>query len=122
MHNKYMKSYPAESALTAYTIVKPGVSGGVVPATAATDALLGAIDQLDIAQGQTTDVAVMGESFVKAGGTIAVGDPLTCNASSQAIKATPAAGSNVRLIGFATQAGVSGDIITYLGLPQFMQG
>ena len=117
-----MKSYVAEVAIPAYSVVKPGTSGGVVPATAGTDLVMGATDNLDIAVGQTTDVAVMGESFVKLGGTVAIMDPLTSDANGKAIKSAPGAGVNNRIIGYALQAGVSGDVITYLGQIATIQG
>lgn len=122
MHNKYMKSFAVESAVAAYLIVKPGSSGGVVPAAAATDALIGTNDNIDLLTGQAGDFDITGESFVKAGGTIALMDPLTSDANGQAIKATPATGVNNRIIGYATQAGVSGDVITYIGQPASIQG
>lgn len=122
MHNKYMKSYAVESAVAAYLIVKPGVSGGVVPAAAATDALLGTNDNIDLATGQTGDFSITGESFVKLGGTVALMDPLTSDANGKAIKAVPAAGTNNRIIGYALQAGVANDVITYIGQPATYQG
>ncbi len=122
MHNKYMKSYAVESAVAAYLIVKPGVSGGVVPAAAATDALLGTNDNIYLATGQTGDFSITGESFVKLGGTVALMDPLTSDANGKAIKAVPAAGTNNRIIGYALQAGVANDVITYIGQPATYQG
>ncbi|SHL49374.1 hypothetical protein SAMN05444414_11632 [Roseovarius marisflavi] len=43
----FIKSYTAEVAIPGRTIVKFGASGGVVPATVATDAAIGITDQLD---------------------------------------------------------------------------
>ncbi len=122
MRSNYQKSYTTEAAVAAYLIVKPGASGGVVPAAAATDALLGVNDSIDLGTGQTGDIALIGVSQVKLGGAVAVRDPLTSNATGQAIKAVPAAGANANIIGFALSAGASGDVIEYIAAPGSIQG
>lgn len=112
--NALFRGFNAEAAVSAYTIVKPGASGGVVPATAATDKVLGTSDELDKAIGEVVDVAIGPVNKVKLGGTVAAGDWLTANASSLAI-ATTTAGHQV--IGRAEIAGVAGDIVNYLRAP-----
>lgn len=105
----------AEGTVPAYSIVKGGTAvGSCVVAAAATDALLGTSDELDHVAGEMVDVAVGPVPKVKLGGTVTVGAALTSNASGVAI-ATTTAGN--RIIGFAEQAGVSGDVITYLRAP-----
>lgn len=84
--------------------------------------------QNDPASGKAASIRVMGVSKVVAGGTIAVGDQLTPDASGKAVKYTiasvlagtpePLAGSHV--MGIALAAGVSGDVLpialTHAGL------
>lgn len=118
------RNYTAGAALTPYRIVKPGPGAGQVqPAAAATDKLLGVLDIPGaVASGQRADVMLGGLADVEYGGTVAEGDPLTADALGRAVVAAPAAGSNVRIVGIATVAGVAGDIGSALLSPGLMQG
>lgn len=118
------KTRAAGAAIAAYRIIKPGAAAGqVIQAAAATDALMGTSHQLAAkVAGDMVDVAVGGHPEVELGGTVAAGDPLTADADGKAIKAEPAAGANVRIIGFADQAGTNGAVIPYTFAPGFMQG
>lgn len=102
------------SALTnLYLIVKLNSSSQVAKSTAATDKHVGVL-QNNPKSGSTANVLARnasGVGKVVAGGTIAVGDYLTSNASSQAIATTT---GNDEVIGIALEAGVSGQIISYL--------
>lgn len=110
--NQDFRGRVAEGAVAKYRIVKSGTAAGsCVQAAAATDKLLGTSDELDHVIGETVDIAVGPVPFVTLGGTVAVGDWLTSDASGRAI-ATTTAGNQV--IGRAEIAGVSGDIVTYL--------
>lgn len=120
--NKAYRSYLAEAAIGAYLIVKPGASGGVVAAAAATDALIGTTDSLPKVAGEMADVVTSNLGEVLLGAAVVAGAPLTANASGAAITAAPAAGANVRVIGFAEVAGAAGDVITYYRAPGVMQG
>lgn len=124
MQNKYMKSYVTDAAIGANRIVKVGTTPGstVAIAAASTDALVGVNDNIDLLSTQTGDFNVFGEHNVVLGGTVAMMDPLTSDANGAAIKAAPATGVNSKIIGYALQAGVSGDIINYLGAPGTIQG
>lgn len=105
------KNYTAEAAVTAYRIVKHGTADGqVVQGAAATDALLGVAGKLGASTGERIDIYTQGLVEVEYGGNVTRGDPLTSNASGQAVAAAPAAGVNNRIIGFAEVSGVSGDI------------
>lgn len=104
-----IKSFIAEAAISARSLVKPGASGGVVPAAAATDDVIGVSDTLDATLGQTVDVIMSGSAEVKLGGTVAAGKPVAANASGAGVAGAVGAG-NVA-VGYALQAGVSGDII-----------
>lgn len=112
-----IKSFRATAAVAAYLIVKASGDKTVAPATAATDALIGAADTLGADSGGMLDVTETGWGEVKAGGNVSFGDPLTADAQSRAVKAVPVAGSVVRIIGFARADGVANDIIPYLAAP-----
>lgn len=113
--NSDFRGRVAEGSVPAYSIVKGGTAAGsCVVAAAATDALLGTSDELDHVAGEVVDIAVGPVPKVRLGGNVTVGAPLTSNGSGAAI-ATTTAGH--RIVGFAEQAGVSGDVITYLRAP-----
>lgn len=105
----------AEGAVAALSIIKPGTGvGGCLAASAATDKLLGTSDELAHVAGEMVDFAVGPVPKVRLGGTVAVGDALTSDASGAAI-ATTTTGN--RVIGFAEVAGAAGDVVTYLRSP-----
>ncbi|MEY2686662.1 MAG: hypothetical protein RL375_860 [Pseudomonadota bacterium] len=109
--NSDFRSRVAEASVPAYSVVKTGTAAGscIVGATA-TDKVLGTSDELDHVAGEMVDIAVGPVPKVRLGGTVAVGDALTSNATGAAIVTTTI---GHRYIGFAEQAGVSGDVITY---------
>lgn len=88
----------------------------IVLAAAATDIPVGVLIDQPLA-GQTGTVRLRnctGTSFVKLGGTVAVGAAITSNASGLGVAATQAiagAQPTSQILGFALQAGVSGDVI-----------
>jgi hypothetical protein len=113
----------AEAAIAPYRIVKPGAADrGVVQAAAAADALMGVCDSVGPALGERCDIVRSGIALVEFGGTVAAGAAVTSDASGKAVAAAPAAGSNVRIIGFAEVAAVAGDIADVLIAPGVMQG
>lgn len=110
-----LEGYVAEAAVAGYLIVKyGGADGGCLPATAATDAVIGAADSLDKATGEVVDVHVGDIGEVRLGGAVVRGAPLTANASSKAISTTTAGN---RIIGFAEQSGAADDVIRYRVAP-----
>lgn len=120
----FIKSYNAVANISAYHLVKPsGVNDGeVVPAAAATDAIIGVSQNVDVLNGQTVDVIHDDTANLQLGGNVAFGDPITSDANGCGVKAAPTAGANNRIIGFAMTSGVSGDIIPVLVQPGVMQG
>jgi hypothetical protein len=112
-----------EAAVEGYRIVKFGAADDTcTKATAATDLLIGTSDSLDKATGELVDIGVGHVHDVRLGGAVTRGQPLTSDANAKAIAAAPAAGSNVRIIGFAAQSGVADDVIRYHFAPSVMQG
>ena len=117
------RNYNAEGAIAAYRIVKSGANdGGVLQAAAATDSLMGVCESVGPASGERCDIVKIGIADVEFGGTVARGAPVTSDASGRAVAAAPAAGSNVRIIGFAEVSAVLGDIAPVLLSPGVMQG
>lgn len=95
-----------------YHVVKEDASGNAVLATAATDDILGVLNNAPKA-GWGADVAIIngnGTFKVFAGGNITKGAYLTTNGSGQAVVTTNA---NDRVFGRARAAAVAGDIVEY---------
>lgn len=119
-----IKTFTAEAAIAAFTIVKPGTSdGNMLAAAAVSDKLYGVSDPI----GQSTvggrvEVIIEGEADVLYGGTVTRGDLVTSDASGRAVTAAPGAGTNNRIIGVAKISGVVGDVGTILVAPSMMQG
>lgn len=113
----------AGGAIAARRILKHGAADGeALQAAAATDALMGVSTDIPAAVGNTADVIRSGLAPVEYGGVVARGDALSADASGRAVVAAPAAGSNVRIIGFAEVSGVLGDIGSVHIAPGVMQG
>lgn len=109
------KAYVADADIAPYLIVKAGsVDGNIALATANTDKIKGVSSNVGTAQGQECDVIHDGIANVTAGGTVADGDWLTVDASSRAITAAPAAGTNVQVLGKAMTSAVVGDVFPVL--------
>lgn len=119
----FNKNYTAEAAIAPYRIVKPGAAdGGVLQAAAAGDSLMGVCESVGPAAGERCDIVKVGLADVEFGGTVARGAPVTSDANGKAVAAAPAAGANVRVIGFAEVSAVAGDIAAILVSPCVMQG
>lgn len=117
------KSYLAEAAISAFTIVRAGAADyGVVAASAVSDRIVGVTTEIDAALGERVDVVHEGIADLKIGGNVARGDFLTTNASGQGVTAAPAAGTNNQIIGKALISGVSGDVIPVLISMSMLQG
>ena len=122
-----VKSYTVDTAanvtIPPYRIVKPGATDGTVTyGTSATDPLTGVTADIPADPGQRVDVAHSGLPEIEFGGTVAAGAPITSDNIGRAVAAAPAAGSNVRIIGFALTACVLGDIQPAMLFPSVMQG
>lgn len=110
-----IKTYDAGAAINPYTVVKFTTTDfQVLQATASTEPLAGVTTEIAAASGERVDVIHDGIAFVKAGGTIAAGDPLTTDSNGNAIKAAPATGVNANCFGRARYSAVSGDVFEAL--------
>ena len=119
----FTKSYTAEETIAPYRIVANGaVDGGIVQAASETALIFGVTSELGAEATECIDVHQCGQPLVEYGGVVSRGQPLTADADGKAIVATPAAGDNNRIIGFASVSGVSGDIVEFNISIHTMQG
>ena len=118
------KSVKCTAAIAAaFTIGKFGADDDTMSlAAAVSDMLAGVFQHATSTGGDEVRIMLDGITKIKLGGTVTRGQPLTSDASGQAVAAAPAAGANVRIIGIAMASGVAGDIITMLIAPSVMQG
>jgi hypothetical protein len=117
-------SFEAGAATVARRIARfsdVSASQKVAPASANTDPIIGVFDRIAGATGDIVDVIVEGQALVELGGTVTAGAPLTTDASGRAIVATPAAATTVRVLGFALEPGVIGDIAKVLVQPSLLR-
>jgi len=118
-----IKTYTAEGAVTARRIVTFGTADGLVAqAVNGAAALAGVAERLDVIAGGRIDVVKSDLAEVTYGGTVTAGDPLTADAQGRAVKAAPAAGVNVHIVGWAEISGVLGDCGLVSVAPTRIQG
>lgn len=117
-------NYLADAAIPINRLVKLGSGDRAVAlAAAATDAILGVVNETSPALGERVDVVRVGIAWAEAGAAIARGAPLTADAIGRAVTAAPAVGVNNRIVGFADEAATAaGDVIRIQVNPGFMQG
>jgi hypothetical protein len=115
--------YVAAAAMAAFAVIKPGaVDGACLPATAATDLLLGVSDGLAKDVGEMVDAPSAGVGEVRLGAAVTRGQKLTADASSKAVPCAPGAGVNHHYFGVALQSGVADDVVLYQVGLGVMQG
>ena len=123
MNPTLIKNYVADGAVPGRTIVVAGSADGrISAASGAAVPLKGISERLDAPDGRRFDVVRAGLAEVTYGGAVADGDPLTADAQGRAVKAEPAPGANVWIIGFAERDGVLGDIGLAMIAPGSIQG
>ena len=100
----------ADLSLCQYCFAKISGDGTATVAAAATDKIIGVINNKP-ASGEAIDLVMYGKQKVLLGGTVAAGDYLTSDANGNAVKATTA---DATVYGQAVEAGVVTDIISAL--------
>lgn len=114
-------NYRTATGIAAYLIARHGSDPRSAElATAPTDKLIGAVGELGSEDGGLADIVRGGVSDVRLGGTVENGDPLTADASGKAVKAAPAAGQTIAIIGTAESDGEADDVIPYFVAPGFL--
>lgn len=117
-------NFVADAAIAINRLVKHGSGDrNVTPATAATDFIIGVVNETSINAGERADVVRVGIAWVEAGAAIPRGSPITADGVGRAVVAAPAAGVNNRIIGFADEAATAaGDVIRFAIEPGLIQG
>lgn len=121
----FIRAYEASAAIDGGRIVTfdtPASKTTVAAAASGAGALVGVSDRMGADLGDMCDVHRAGLVSVELGGSVDAGDPLTATTGGKAIKAVPSAGTNLNIIGFADQPGVSGDIIDVFMAPGVIRG
>lgn len=124
MNDILTKSFIAEAAITAYSIVKMGTADGKVLLAAGTTApLLGLSGPTAALITARTDIMLAGIGKLKLGvGGITRGLYLTSDAAGLGVAPGSTGGTNYDVIGMALVTGVAGDIIDVLIGPHRIQG
>ena len=118
-----LKNMVAGGAINAFRIVKFSAADTVVLSAAATDSIVGVCNEVSPASGERCDIIMQGIAYVEAGAAIALGAPITSDASGRGVTAAPAAGVNNRILGIALEAATAaGDQIRVLIELGYMQG
>ena len=112
-----IKSCPAAAEIAGNRLVSFDVDGNVVPAAAATAAIIGISERMGAPLGGMADVVQAGWYAVVAGGDLDPGVPFTADANGAAVLAAPAVGTIVRYGGFVMASAVAGDLVPALILP-----
>lgn len=117
-------NYVADAAIPINRLVKFGTGDrNVTLATAATDSIIGPVNETAIALGERADVVRVGIAWVECGAAVPRGSPITADAVGRAVVAAPAVGVNNRIIGFADESGLAaGDVIRFMIEPGSIQG
>lgn len=119
----FIRSYEAAAKIEGRRIVAfadPANGSTITTAASNTVASLGVCDSMGAPAGGMCDVHRAGLLPVILGGTVEAGDPLTSDASGAAIKAVAAAGTSIRIIGFADEPGIAGDLCETFLSPGFL--
>lgn len=119
----FTRAFEASAAIGGNRIVAfsdVAASSKIALANSATAPSFGVSDTMGAALGDMCDVHMAGLASVVLGGTVTAGAPLMADANGAAIVATAAAASTRRVIGFAIQPGVAGDIIDAWLMPSLL--
>ncbi|WP_370269234.1 capsid cement protein [Nioella sp.] len=114
MTTPLIKSYEASAEIAGHRIVvfsDPAASAKVAMAAVATTPAIGVSGPMDAVSGEMCDVVLGGLAQLKLGGTVTAGAPIMSDAAGAGIVAEAAASTTRRVIGFALEPGVSGDLI-----------
>jgi hypothetical protein len=119
----FTKNFQSGAAITKYRIVKFGADDKtVIPSAAVADFSIGVSTSIDSPINDRVDVIMAGIAEVEYGGAVTRGALLTTDASGRAVVAAPAAAANNRIIGYAMESGVLGDIGSVFLSPGSVQG
>lgn len=110
----FIRAFEASAAITGRRIVvfsDTAASSKIAMAAVATTPAIGVAEAMGADLGGMCDVVMAGLASVELGAGVTAGQPLMADALGRAIPAVAAAATTRRVIGFATEPGVAGDII-----------
>lgn len=114
MTTSLIKSYEASAAILGQRIIAHSdvsVSSKVAQAATPVAPAIGVSGPMGAAIGEMCDVILSGLAQLKLGGTVTAGAPIMSDANGCGVVAAAAAATTRRIIGFATEPGVNGDVI-----------
>lgn len=119
-----IKNYTAGARVEHRRFVKLSADRTVVPATAATDEIIGVTDTPNgVDAGGRVDVVLFGITGLEVGGAVTRGGWLTATADGKAVAAAPAAGANAVAAARAVfETASSGDYTDVFVNPTRIQG
>lgn len=110
----FIRAFEASDEITGRRIVAfsdVAASSKIALAATATAPAIGVSEAMGADAGGMCDVVMAGLASVELGAPVTAGQPLMADAEGRAIPATAQAATTRRVIGFATEPGVLGDII-----------
>jgi hypothetical protein len=108
----------ADLSSSQYYVVKlASTAGEVVAASAVSDMQIGLL-QNDPADGEVAEVAIGGIARGKSGGTITVGQRVSCLSTGTLQGTSGGTASSQRIVGIAMEAASSGDLFSVMVAPQ----
>jgi len=106
------KNFLAGAAIPPFRIFKFSAAETCVVAAAATDLSIGISNEVGPASGERFDGILSGIAYLEAGAAFSLGAEITSDGVGRGISASPAAGSNVRIIAIAMEAATAlGDVV-----------
>jgi len=119
----FSKAFTAEGTINPYRIVKVGAAaGGVLEATAVTEALIGVTGNQTVLIGERVDVVMLGIAKVRIDVTPAIGSFITATTGGKGAVAAPASGVNNNVIGRILKTAADEDICDVFLSPGMIQG
>lgn len=118
MRQHFALPFQAAAAILGMRLVALNDGGQAVTAASSAARIIGVSDAVGASAGEMVDTHMLGELPVVAGGALKPGDPITADAQGRAVKASPVAGTVIRIAGFATtEATAADDIVQAFLLP-----
>lgn len=114
MKPTFTRAFETSAAVAGCRIVvfsDTAASARIAQAAAATTPAIGISDAMGAPSGGLCDVHMAGEVPLQLGGTVTAGAPLMADANACGVAATATAATTRRVVGFALEPGVAGDII-----------
>lgn len=117
-----VKNFTAETLVDKRRIVAFGAGDGLVKQAVSGAGTFGVSGVRGAQVNERLDVYLSGVQSVECGAVVVVGDPVTADAQGRGVKAEPASGVKMQIIGYALQSGGVGAQCDILINPQQITG